>query len=580
MIRTFLSLVPAGLRRTVRVHTALTVVSVIARAVGAVLLVPLVAALFSAEPAKAWPWVGALAAVTLLGWLIDWTVAKLGFAIGFTLLETGQQQLADRLTRVKLGWLNHENTATSRQAIAATGPDMVGLVTYLITPLVSSVLLPVVIGIALLPISMVTGVVALALVPVLLGTFWLAGRLTRAADREAAAANSAFTERLVEFARTQQALRASRRVAPGQSHAGEALEAQHRSMTKLILMQIPGEILFSIASQIALIALAATVVWQTISGNLQVPEAIALIVVIVRYLEPFTALAELSGALEGASGMLRDIRAVLEAPTVQHGESEAPAAGAVEVAFQDVSFAYDDATPVLDGFSVRLEPGSTTAIVGPSGSGKSTVLGLLAGLHEPTAGTIRVNETPLEALTGDARERLVSMVFQEPYLFDGTLAANVAVGNPSASDEELGRALSLARLTEVTNAHPDGVALAVGEGGSRLSGGERQRVSIARALAKPAPILLIDEATSALDTENEAAVAEALTGDDTPRTRVIVAHRLASIRAADRVLFLEGGRIVEDGSIEALIEADGRFAEFWRRQMSASDWRVGSQTDV
>ncbi|WP_217136502.1 ABC transporter ATP-binding protein [Leucobacter chinensis] len=576
MIRTFLSLVPAGLRRTVRAHTALTVVSVIARALGAVLLVPLVAALFSAEPAKAWPWVGLLAAVTLLGWVIDWTVAKLGFAIGFTLLETGQQQLADRLTRVKLGWLNHENTARSRQAIAATGPDMVGLVTYLITPLVTSVLLPIVIGIALLPISMVTGFVALALVPVLLGTFWLAGRLTRAADREAAAANSAFTERLVEFARTQQALRASRRVAPGQSHAGEALEAQHRSMTKLILMQIPGEILFSIASQIALIALAATVVWQTVSGNLQVPEAIALIVVIVRYLEPFTALAELSGALEGASGMLRDIRAVLEAPAVQHGESEEPAAGAVEVVFHDVSFAYDAATPVLDKFSVRLEPGSTTAIVGPSGSGKSTVLGLLAGLYEPTAGTIKVNETPLDALTADARERLVSMVFQEPYLFDGTLAANVAVGNPAASDEELGRALSLARLTEVTNAHPDGVALAVGEGGSRLSGGERQRVSIARALAKPASILLIDEATSALDTENEAAVAEALTGDETPRTRVIVAHRLASIRAADRVLFLEGGRIVEDGSIEALIEADGRFAEFWRRQMSASDWRVGA----
>lgn len=154
------------------------------------------------------------------------------------------------------------------------------------------------------------------------------------------------------------------------------------------------------------------------------------------------------------------------------------------------------------------------------------------------------------------------MVFQHPYLFDGSVRDNILVGDPQAGDGAVTEAMRLARVDELTGRLPDGDRTVVGEAGTALSGGERQRVSIARALVKPAPVLLVDEATSALDTENEAAVVDALTADQRPRTRVIVAHRLASIRNADRVLFVESGRIVEDGSIEQLLVADGRFAEF------------------
>ena len=166
------------------------------------------------------------------------------------------------------------------------------------------------------------------------------------------------------------------------------------------------------------------------------------------------------------------------------------------------------------------------------------------------------------------------MVFQHPYLFHGTIRDNVLAGDPGGRRRRLARAVRLARVDELTGRLPDGADTVVGEAGSALSGGERQRVSIARALLKPAPMLLVDEATSALDTENEAAVVDALTADPQPRTRVIVAHRLASIRHADRVLFVDDGRVVEDGTIDELLAAGGRFREFWRQQHEAAEWRI------
>ncbi len=577
MIRTLLRLLPTGTRPRVVAHLVLTLVSVLLRAAAVVLLVPLVAALFSVAPSNAWPWLGGLVAVTLAGWVVDWLAAGIGFELGFGLLDTGQHTVADQLSRVRLTWFDAENTATARQSIAATGPELVGLVIYLVTPMLGAFLLPLAIGIGLLPVAWPLGVAALALVPVLLAAYWASGRLGRAADRAADRANGELTERIIEFARTQHALRAARRVEPERSQVGAALASQHDSLIRLLLMQVPGQLIFGLASQLALLVLAGTTVLLVSTGQLSVPQAIALIVVIVRYLEPFTVLAELSGGVEASFTTLRRLRAVLQAPVTGRGSERFVPAGAPAIELRDLGFRYSpDGQPVLDGLDLRLEPGTTTAIVGPSGSGKSTVLALLAGLHQPTGGAILVDGTDAETLAADARRELVSMVFQHPYLFDGSIEENVRAGHPSAAPDTLNAAAELARVQPILERLPDGWQAPVGEGGGTLSGGERQRVSIARALIKPAPILLVDEATSALDTENEAAIGAALTADPTPRTRVIVAHRLASIRTADRVLFLEDGRVIEDGTVEGLLAAGGRFAEFWRQQDAASGWRIGA----
>jgi ATP-binding cassette subfamily B protein IrtB len=574
MIRTWLGLVPRDRRGKVAAYTVLALISVIVRALAIVLLVPLVTALFSDTPERALAWLGWLTATTVTGWLVDTATARIGFNLGFAVLDHTQHDVADRLPDVRLDWFDADHIATARQAIAATGPELVGLVVNLLTPLVTAVLLPAAIAVALLPVSWQLGVAAMGGVPLLLGALWASVRLTRRADAAAGRANTALTERIIEFARIQQALRAARRVEPARSLVGDALAAQHGATMRLLGMQIPGQLLFSIASQLALILLSGATTVLTVKGTLSVPAAIALIVVIARYLEPFTTLSELAPALESTRATLERIRTVLTAPLIDAGtQTLRGQSSAARIEFDDVTFGYHGA-PVIDRVSFCLQPGTTTAIVGPSGSGKSTILALIAGLHQPTRGRVLVDGLDAVTLDAETRRAASSVVFQHPYLFHGTIRENVLVGNPDANDEEFSRAVALARVDELTNRLPEGVETVVGEAGSALSGGERQRVSIARALLKPAPILLVDEATSALDTENEAAVVDSLTADPASRTRVIVAHRLASIRHADRVLFLEDGRIVEDGSVDELLAAGGRFSEFWRQQQEATEWRI------
>ncbi|OLF04842.1 iron ABC transporter permease [Actinophytocola xinjiangensis] len=574
MIRTYLRLIPADRRGRVVAYTVLTVVSVLLRAAGAVLLVPLVGALFGATPGDAFGWLGALTGVTVAGWAVDAVTARIGFDLGFAVLDTVQRDLAARLTRVRLTWFTSDNTATARQAVAATGPDLVGLVVNLLTPLFGAVLAPAAIAVALLFVSPVLGLAALAGVPLLLGALWAAGRVARTADEAAARANNALTERIVEFARTQQALRAARRVAATRSSAGAALAVQHSATLRLVLMQIPGQLLFSVVSQVALIGLAGTTALLAVDGTLPAAEAVALIVVIARYLEPITTLGELAPALGSIRATVENIRAVLDAPVVGSGTTPRAAATAPRIELDGVSFAHGEDDPVLENLTLRLEPGTTTAIVGPSGAGKSTVLALIAGLHQPVRGRVLVDGVDAATLDAGARQALTSVVFQHPYLFDGTVRDNVLAGHPSAGEHEYATALRLARVDEITARLPEGDRTVTGEAGTALSGGERQRVSIARALLKPAPVLLIDEATSALDTENETAVVQAIADDPVARTRVIVAHRLTSIAHADRVLFLDGGRVVEDGTPARLRDAGGRFAEFWRQQQEAATWHV------
>ena len=583
MIRTLLLLMPDSARHRVPGYVALSVVSVALRAAGAVALVPLIAALFSPEPAAALPWLGVLAVCTVGGWAVDALVNRIGFDLGFTLLDHAQKEMADRIARIPLTWFSSTRTASARQAIAATGPELVGLVTYLITPLFQAVLLPVALGVALLAVAPTMGVAALVGVPVLWGAMWLSGRSTRGADRIHEAANTELSERLLEFARSQQALRSARRVETRRSHAGAALRAQHGAAVRVLLLQIPGHLLFGLATQIALVLLAGTATVLAVRGEIGVPEAIGLIVVIARYLEPFASLGTLTPAIENTGLTLRHIREVLEAP-VPAGEDQEPRAlptGPAGVALDRIVVRHsDDAEPVIDGLSVEFAPGRTTAVVGPSGAGKSTLLAVIAGLHEPASGTVRIGGTDTSELDTAARRALTSVVFQHPYLFSGTIRENVLAGDPGASEERLRRVLRLARVDEIVERLPDGLDTTVGEGGSTVSGGERQRISIARALLKAAPVLLIDEATSALDTENEAAVVDALGTDPlvegVQQTRIVVAHRLSTIRRADRVLFLEEGRIVEDGTVPELIAASGRFAEFWRHQHEATGWQLSA----
>lgn len=581
MLSSLIRLIPPTHRGPLYAYCVLSVVSVAIRAASCLLLVPLLGALFGTVPADALPWLGVLTAVTVGGWMVDTALARLGYSIGFALLNDSQHQVADRLTHIPLGWFSAERTALARQAISSGGPELVGFIANLLTPLIGAALLPAALTAGLFFISWKLGVAAAITLPLLLGALLAGIRIVRSADEADTRAHSALTERILEFARTQAALRASRRVAPARSQTGQAVAAARGTTMRLLLFQIPGQLIFSVVSQIALILLVGTITMLAVHGEIGAPQAVALMVVVVRFLEPFTVLADLAGAVENSRAVFERLNTII---TAEAADQPAPAPASAQtpaprIQFRDVAFRYRDAGEhVLRGINFTLEPGTTTAIIGPSGSGKSTILSLIAGLQEPESGQILIDGTDIAALAPATRRAQISMIFQHPYLFDGPIRDNILVGHPGANEQQTQQAIALARVDEIIQRLPHADQTRVGEAGTALSGGERQRVSIARALLKPAPILLIDEATSALDTENETAVTEAIGSDPRARTKVMIAHRLSAIRNADHVLFIDDGKIVEEGSIAELTELGGRFAEFWRQQESTSGWRIAAAT--
>jgi glucan exporter ATP-binding protein len=240
------------------------------------------------------------------------------------------------------------------------------------------------------------------------------------------------------------------------------------------------------------------------------------------------------------------------------------------VAFENVSFSYDGRRMALRGVSFAARPGETIALVGATGSGKSTTLGLLHRVFDPSEGRVTIDGVDIRDMTLASLRRNIGVVFQEPMLFARSIEENLRVGKPDATEAEIARAVELAQARELVARQSDGLGTRIGERGRTLSGGERQRLSIARALIKDPPILIFDEATSALDATTERLLQKALEAATSGRTTFIIAHRLATVRHADRILVLEQGEIIESGSFDELVAQGGRFAALASAQFMAA----------
>lgn len=306
-------------------------------------------------------------------------------------------------------------------------------------------------------------------------------------------------------------------------------------------------------------------------GDLNVGAYGVLVFLTQRLLWPLTGLAEVIDLFERAMASTRRILDLLAVPiTVKDNEGQplaAPVRG--EVSFDNVSFRYAASGVGVDGISLHVPAGNTLALVGATGSGKSTLMKLLLRFYDPSAGEVRIDGQPIGEVSLESLRQAIGLVSQDVYLFEGSIRDNIAYGKPDASEEAVIEAARTAEAWEFIQALPQGLDTAVGERGVRLSGGQRQRLSLARALLKDPPILVLDEATSAVDNETEAAIQRSLAKIGHGRTVIMIAHRLSTIVHADEIVVVDGGRVVEQGSHAELLQRGGRYAAQWRVQTGA-----------
>lgn len=309
--------------------------------------------------------------------------------------------------------------------------------------------------------------------------------------------------------------------------------------------------------------------WLTLEGTLAVGAYSVLVFMTQRLLWPLTRLGETFDLYQRAMASSTRVLDVLASPTDLKQGEHAPGRDEVlssDIVFEDLTFQYSGRDPLFQGLNFTLESGKTTGVVGSTGAGKTSLVRLLLRFAEPTEGRVMWCRAPLDNWNLHALRSSIALVDQHITLFPTSILENIRYGNPLASDDAVVKAAEIAEAAEFVQELPDGWGTMVGEGGHRLSGGQRQRVAIARAVLKDAPFLILDEATSAVDNETEAALQRSIRRISKNRTTLVIAHRLSTVRHADRILVMDHGDIIEDGTHDALVARGGVYARLWSVQ--------------
>ena len=350
--------------------------------------------------------------------------------------------------------------------------------------------------------------------------------------------------------------------------ARRAFDALYRALVRITKSRARIDPVLEVLGGAAVALVIGFAGWRAAVGSNTIGNFTGFVAALLIASRPLRALGSLNAAVqEGLAGLIRVFSVIDEPPRVaERPNAVVLPAGHGRVVFDDVHFVYPDGRIGLAGLSFEAAPGTTVALVGPSGAGKSTALALIPRLQDVSAGAVRIDGADVRDVTTASLRDAIAYVSQDALLFDDSVAANIRMGRPGASDEQVAAAAAAAAAAEFIAALPQGYATRVGPGGQRLSGGQRQRVALARALLRDPRILLLDEATSALDTENEAAVQLALARLRQGRTTIVIAHRLSTVRDAEQVIAMDSGRAIERGNHTTLTQGNGLYARLVRSQ--------------
>lgn len=525
-------------------------------------------------PLVVWPLAGRSPSVLLLGACVGLVVlyialAGLQLAANATTIGIGQRMVADfrrdlyeHLQRLSPRFYAARSTGDLLARVTADTLAVQTLAMNGVFPLITAGALFVGMAVVMASIDPGLTLVALSICPLIFVAISLVGGRIRRVAGEARVEESRLltvTQRGLAGVRIVQAFTAEVEEA---ARFAEISRASLRATWRLYLLQT----LSSGIVGVIVAAGTALVLWvgatHVLAGTLSIGEVLVFVAYLASLYTPISNVSETFGMIQRARVGAERVLEILETiPDLPDGASVLPR-GRVrgEVAVSGVRFVYAPDRVVLRDVSIRVRPGEVVAVVGVSGAGKTTLALLLARFLDPTAGTISIDGLDLRHLRLRDVRRQVAMVLQPPFVLPMTLRENVTYGSPFADDVAVTRALEIAQLRPLVVQLPDGLETMLGEGGATLSEGERQRITIARAVLRDAPILVLDEPTSALDAATEAAVVTALRAHMRARATLMIAHRLSTVRHADRILVLHDGIIVEEGSFEALRASGGHFA--------------------
>ena len=524
------------------------------------------------EPALIWQTLWIIVGSIALNFLLSYARAVLQESIG-TEVAAGQRiHLGDVLKRVPLGYFSQNSVGdilagvtTELSVLELQGMKMVDAVINGYAKFIAIVL-------CLIFFSPVAA--AISVIGVVLSALALHG-ISRHSEKTATTAHEAvenMSGAAIEYIRGLSIVKSF-----GQEGASTQSFRSANKALKDIRIGIekgftPFNCLHLFALKLASMGIVFICAWQAAQGQMSMTFFLMFVLfsfVMFGSVENINDAAHLLGVIDSAMDKLE---ALENAEYIdQDGTDIKPTSYDIE--FKDVSFGYDDRM-VLHDLNFTIPQNATTAIVGPSGGGKTTLCNLIARFYDVNSGTITLGGTDIRAFTCDSLLRNISMVFQNVYLFRDTIKNNIKFGRPDAADEQIIAAAKAARCHDFIMALPDGYDTVIGEGGSSLSGGERQRISIARAMLKDAPIVILDEATASIDPENEHLIQEAISALTHGKTIITIAHRLATIENADQILVIDGGTVAQRGTHEELLEQEGTYKTFIKIREQAEGWRI------
>ncbi|WP_373408758.1 ABC transporter ATP-binding protein [Brevibacillus laterosporus] len=513
---------------------------------------------------------GGMVVFLVLVFLFERTSYRSTYRSAYESSADGRTHLAEHMRKLPLGFLMKKDPGELGHMMMNDFTHLENAATNILPQLVSGAIIPILAFFGLLFMDWRMAVAMLAGFPVAVLLLWSISGLERKLGKSHSTAKIVQANCLQEYLLGMKVIKAYNLRGENFKRLEQSFYNYMKESIKLEGVLGPFFLVAMAFMQTGVSLMTIVGVYLILGGEITVPLFAMFLLVGTRVFDPLSVAIMRLPAFKYDAMAGERIISLLDEP-IMSGENEPPEHH--DIQFDSVTFGYDK-NIVLDNVSVEMKQGTLTAIVGPSGSGKSTLLRLIARFYDPQHGKVLFGGSDVSEMDPEKLMKKISMVFQDVYLFQDTIRNNIRYGRENATQAEIEEAAKEACCHDFIMKLPLGYDTMVGEGGSTLSGGERQRISIARAILKNAPVILLDEATSSLDPENEVEMQRAISRLIKGRTVIMIAHRLKTVVNADRIIVLDKGKIVEEGQHEELIKDDGLYAKLWELQTKTSGWRI------